>query len=248
MLDNETPSPWYCSWFDSEYYHLLYQNRNDQEAQYFITNLIQVLGLPKGSKILDVACGKGRHSIFLSSIGYDVSGFDLSANSIEVAQKSSSDQLHFYVHDMRIPFANQAFDSVLNLFTSIGYFDRDEENLESLKSMVAALKPGGSLVIDYMNTTKIIHALRKEFTQIEGGIAFHIQKQVDKHFIIKKISFEDKGRQFSYQEKVRKLYPQDFMSWFDQLPLKLEHIYGNYSLHPYQEEVSDRQIYILKKI
>ena len=78
---------WFGKWFDSPYYHILYHDRDFQEAQQFIDNLINVLGLSKTDNILDVACGKGRHSIYLNQKGFDVTGFDLSEQNIDHVKK-----------------------------------------------------------------------------------------------------------------------------------------------------------------
>ncbi|MFN3940966.1 MAG: YkgJ family cysteine cluster protein, partial [Chitinophagales bacterium] len=83
---------------------------------------------PAVSKILDLACGKGRHSIYLNQLGYDVTGADLSENSIKEASKFANEKLHFKVHDMRIPF-EEKYDAIFNLFTSFGYFENDADNL-----------------------------------------------------------------------------------------------------------------------
>ena len=100
MEDN----PWFKDWFNSPYYHLLYFNRDEKEAANFIDKLINYLNPPKGSFMLDVACGKGRHSIHLEEKGFDVTGIDLSEDSIEEALRFQTDTLHFYRHDMRLPF------------------------------------------------------------------------------------------------------------------------------------------------
>ena len=73
---------WYASWFDTPYYHILYKDRDYTEAQGFMDNLTNYLNIPEGGKILDLACGKGRHSVYLNSLGYDVTGVDLSEKSI----------------------------------------------------------------------------------------------------------------------------------------------------------------------
>ena len=78
---------WFESWFDTPYYHILYKERNDDEAQLLMDNLTQYLNLPEEAKILDLACGKGRHSIYLNQLGFDVTGADLSTNSIAEAKK-----------------------------------------------------------------------------------------------------------------------------------------------------------------
>jgi len=145
--DNST---WYSSWFDTPYYHILYKDRNDAEAQVFMDNLTHYLNLPEEAKILDLACGKGRHSIYLNQLGYDVTGTDLSENSIAEASKSSNEKLHFKVHDMRLPF-EEKYDAVFNLFTSFGYFDNDEDNFKTLSAIKESLTEYGFAVIDFLN-------------------------------------------------------------------------------------------------
>ena len=124
-------SSWFASWFDTPYYHILYKDRNYREAQIFMDNLTHYLNLPEHAKVLDLACGKGRHSIYLNQLGFRVLGVDLSENSIEIANKNANDTLNFKVHDMREPIKEQ-FDAVFNLFTSFGYFENDDDNLKIL--------------------------------------------------------------------------------------------------------------------
>ena len=114
---------WFESWFDSPYYHLLYSNRDEREADLFIKNLINYINPSTKSKILDLACGKGRHSKVLADLGFDVTGIDLSENSIVSAKKMENESLHFYTHDMRFPFRANYFDYTFNFFTSFGYFN-----------------------------------------------------------------------------------------------------------------------------
>ncbi|MFL2637040.1 MAG: SAM-dependent methyltransferase, partial [Flavobacteriaceae bacterium] len=77
----------YNTWFDSKYYHILYKDRDHDEARKFITKLLEHLNLKKNAKILDAACGKGRHSIEIEKLGYKVTGIDLSKNSIKHAKQ-----------------------------------------------------------------------------------------------------------------------------------------------------------------
>lgn len=102
---SEQKKAWYASWFDTPYYHILYKDRDYDEAQLFIDNLTHYLNIAEDATILDVACGKGRHAIYLNSLGYDVVGTDLSSNSIEEAKAFENEKLHFEVHDMREPLA-----------------------------------------------------------------------------------------------------------------------------------------------
>ena len=92
---------WFANWFNSPYYHILYKNRDEKEAELFIDNLLHKLRLKKGSKLIDIACGKGRHATYFNKKGMDVVGIDLSKNSISIAKQFENPSLIFNVHDMR---------------------------------------------------------------------------------------------------------------------------------------------------
>ena len=92
---------WFTDWFNTSYYHILYKERNDKDAELFMKNITSFLNLPKNTHILDLPCGKGRHSMFLNSLGYRVTGADLAKNSIRSAKEFENDTLKFKVHDMR---------------------------------------------------------------------------------------------------------------------------------------------------
>src|SRR5215218_6106463 len=95
-------SQWFKQWFDSPYYHQLYFNRDEQEAAAFINRLIDKLQPAPGSFMLDVGCGRGRHSRILAARNFDVTGIDLSVASINFANQYESENLHFFQHDMRL--------------------------------------------------------------------------------------------------------------------------------------------------
>lgn len=239
---------WFGEWFDSPYYHVLYKHRDYEEAQAFIDNLSAYLNLSPNHKVLDLACGKGRHSIYLNRKGLDVVGLDLSEQSIAYANQFANEKLHFEVHDMREFFAEEEFDFILNLFTSFGYFETKDEHLLAIQSVAKALKPGGVLVLDFLNPYTVINHLIPEEIKVIDGIEFHITKDISgKDYIIKNISFEDKGKSHHYQEKVKALRRTDFMEYFEKSELTVEHIMGNYDLEPYNAEKSDRMIFIVKK-
>ncbi|MEY3861112.1 MAG: hypothetical protein RIS50_1393, partial [Bacteroidota bacterium] len=139
---------WFESWFDTAYYHALYEHRNDAEAAEFMDRLLGHLGLELGSKVMDVACGKGRHSAHLASRGLKVCGFDLSENSINIARGLNVVGADFLVHDMRQPFPMTEVDAVFNVFTSFGYFDDPAEDAQVLMNMASACKRGGYVVQD----------------------------------------------------------------------------------------------------
>lgn len=236
---------WFVSWFDSPYYHILYKERNYREAQIFMDNLTHYLNLPEKSKVLDLACGKGRHSIYLNQLGYEVIGVDLSENSIAEANKNQNKTLHFKVHDMRKPFEDK-FDAIFNLFTSFGYFENNEDNLITLKAMKQSLTEYGFAVIDFMNVNQVINNLVAEEVKTVENIDFHIKRYVNEGFIYKEIDFEDQGNKFHFIEKVKSLTLNDFEVMMKEAGIFLLDIFGDYKLKKFHKIDSERLIMIFK--
>ena len=239
---------WFETWFDSPYYPVLYNHRSTEEAGLFINKLLDALQLIPGARILDVGCGRGRHSIYLAKKGFDVCGIDLSPKSILTANESSNDMLEFFVHDMRNLFRTNYFDCAVNLFTSFGYFEKDLENLISIVNIAKALKPNGILVLDYLNAEKAVHNLKAEEDFLNHEIQFSIKKYVKNAFIIKEINFRDREEDFHFVEKVGILNLDHFNSYFSQSGLKLINLYGNYQLESFDPIHSDRLIMFAVKI
>lgn len=236
---------WYASWFDTPYYHILYADRDHAEAHQFMDNLTQYLNLPEQGKILDLACGKGRHSIYLNSLGYDVTGVDLSENSIAYAKKYENETLHFEVHDMCKPY-NDKFDAVFNLFTSFGYFDKSEDNLNTIKAIKEDLNDFGFGVIDFMNVDFVIDNLVPEDVKTIGGIDFYQKRYLEDGHIIKNIRFTDQGEEYNYQERVRAKTLSDFEKLFEEAGVYLLDVFGDYKLRKYHKATSERLIMIFK--
>lgn len=243
--DQAVTANWFASWFDTPYYHILYKDRNYREAQVFMDNLTHYLNLPEKAKVLDLACGKGRHSIYLNQLGYDVLGVDLSENSIAEAQKNTNNNLHFRVHDMRVPF-EEKFDAIFNLFTSFGYFENESDNLKTLIAIKESLSDYGFAVIDFMNATNVIENLVPEETKTVDNIDFHIKRFHIDGYIYKEINFEDKGEKFHFTEKVRAFTLADFQGMMDEAGIYLLDTFGDYKLKKFHKNESERLIMIFK--
>ena len=236
---------WFASWFDTPYYHILYKERNYREAQIFMDNLTHYLNLPEKAKVLDLACGKGRHSIYLNQLGFDVIGADLSENSINEAKKNANETLHFVVHDKREPFDDK-FDAIFNLFTSFGYFENEEDNLKTLIAIKESLSEYGFAVIDFMNVHNVLENLIPEETKEVDGITFHIKRYHSDNFIIKEIDFEADGKKFHFEEKVKAYTLEDFQQMMDDAGIYLLDTFGDYKLKKFHKNTSERLIMIFK--
>ena len=238
---------WFANWFDSPYYHLLYKNRDEKEAQVFIDNLMQYLQIPQGSKLIDIACGKGRHAIYFNKKGMDVVGIDLSSNSISYAKEHENSTLQFSAHDMREIYKRNYFDVVTNLFTSFGYFDDKTDEQEAINAMASNLKIGGILVIDFMNVKKVISNLLFSEQKTIDGITFNINRKVEGGNIIKDIAITDGIEKQQFQEKVKAITLADYSKLITNAGLKIIDIFGNYTLEDFNALTSDRLILICKK-
>ena len=234
---------WYASWFNTPYYHVLYKDRDHREAALFMNTLTSYLNLKEGDTILDLACGRGRHSKYLSRNGFDVTGVDLSEESIAYAKQFENPQLHFEVHDMCLPYP-QKFDAVFNLFTSYGYFEHDIDNLRTIQAIKDELKPNGFGVIDFLNVKLAIKNLVPTETKKVENILFHIEKFVKNDFIFKNIRFKDGDEEFFFTERVKALTLDDFKAFFHQAEVELKDVFGDYHLNAFDENTSERLILI----
>lgn len=238
---------WFAQWFDSKYYHILYQERNHTEAEQFINKLVAFLKPASNCQMIDLACGKGRHAIYLNQLGYEIKGVDLSQQSIEAAKQFQSNSLTFEVKDLRQLNYQAQFDLALNLFTSFGYFDSLTVNVQVLEGIYQSLKPNGLLLIDFFNCKTVLENLVPSETKHLSGIQFHIEKKLQNHTIVKDIRFTDNGQDYHYQEKVQALSQHDFIQMLQQTGFDIHQTWGNYNLHPFDENKSERLIILAGK-
>lgn len=238
---------WFKNWFNSSYYHILYKNRDVKEAEFFIDNLIAKLKPKKGSKLIDIGCGKGRHATYFNTKGMDVVGIDLSRKSIEYAKKNSNTTLQFKVHDMRATYNENYFNITTNLFTSFGYFESKRDEQKAINAMANNLKSGGILIIDFMNAKKVIANLISNEQKTIENITFNIKRRIQNNHIIKDINIIDQDKNFQFQEKVRAITLIEFSELIKKAGLKIIDIFGNYKLEAFNAISSERLILICKK-
>jgi SAM-dependent methyltransferase len=241
---------WFKDWFNSPYYHQLYFTRDKTEAAAFIDNLINHLKPSLNCRMLDVACGKGRHSVQLANKGFNVTGIDLSEDSIREAKKNESGNLEFFVHDMRLPFMMNYFDYAFNFFTSFGYFRTRREHDNAIRTISQSLKPNGIFVLDYLNVhyaeDHLVHISEKEIDDVN----YYITKWFDETHFYKKIVIEDEVLEepLEYTEKVAKFSLGDFTDMFSFQGLQIQEVYGDYLFNEYDVRKSPRLIMIAKKV
>jgi len=242
-------STWFREWFNSPYYHKLYFEHDEKEASAFITRLLNHLKPAPGAKLLDVACGRGRHSKLLAAKGFDVTGIDLAPSSIAIAKQQENGHLHFFEHDMRLPFWINYFDYAFNFFTSFGYFRTEREHYNAIRTIAAAVRSKGTVVIDYLNVHYAEdHLVHKHQKQIDD-VTYYLTKWYDETHFYKKIEIEDETLEapLEFTEKVAKFSLGDFNDMFAYYHLQLKEVYGDYMLNGYDIRSSPRMIMIAEK-
>jgi SAM-dependent methyltransferase len=240
---------WYKDWFNSPYYHKLYFERDEGEARQFIHTLIGHLQPAPGSRMLDVACGRGRHSKLLASLGYDVTGIDLSPDSISYAHQFEHELLHFYQHDMRLPAWINYFDYAFNFFTSFGYFATRREHSDAVSTIVRSLKPGGTLLFDFLNVHFVEERLKHNDEKTIGQTHYEIHRWMDANFFYKKIIVTDPGLEqpFESTEQVAKLTLGDFTELLSFHGVQVTDVFGDYQLNRYDLHGAPRMIIVGRK-
>jgi SAM-dependent methyltransferase len=239
---------WFSTWFDSPYYHILYDQRDENEASAFIKAIQKKLKTPPNTRVLDAACGQGRHAKTLYELGFKVEGFDLSPKNIEAANQYATENLSFFVHDIRDPLpVIGAYDLVCNFFTSFGYFDAKSDNQAAFDSLSTALKPGGVFLMDFFNPNYVLTNLVRQETVIKQGISFEINRWDQGGYLYKSIKFKVKNVDFHFEEKVELISKSDFLEYSLKSGLSLTAMLGDYQLNEFDETNSPRMIFLWTK-
>jgi len=240
-------TPWYATWFNTEFYHDLYRHRDEHEARLFIVELCKRLGVQEGERAMDMACGRGRHAKVLSEQGLQTLGIDLSPESISFASQFENKSLEFKVGNMLETLDFGAFDWVMNLFTSFGYFDDDALHQKALNHMAHSLKPGGKLVLDYMNSAKIAAQLVPENVVHTDMATYSISRKIENGIIVKSIKVRHECTLDFFEERVRAFSKGDLYTMLVNAGLEQIQVKGNYDLSSFEELESERMIFIAQK-
>lgn len=238
---------WFASWFDSPYYPILYKHRDYAEAEKFVKKLLVELSLDSGSRVVDLGCGRGRHSKTMAESGLHVTGLDLSPQSISDARELGVANAQFEVHDMRDKIPGNDYDAVFNLFTSFGYFEQMEDNVKVLSNVHGALRPGGVFILDYMNAYKAMKELVAEETQHHDGIEFRIKREVDHGVIVKSIHVIDGGREPRFEERVRGFIAETLELMLQDAGFEVYQIWGDYDGNEFDLNSSPRCVVFARK-
>ncbi|MFN3874351.1 MAG: class I SAM-dependent methyltransferase [Flavobacteriales bacterium] len=237
---------WYTRWFGTPYYKLLYGHRDEADAKAWVEAIQARWKLPTGARLLDLACGRGRHARHFAALGLRVTGADISPESIAEA-RALVPGAEFLVHDMRVPIAGARFDAIVCLFTSLGYSGSMDDDQRVLSAVEAMLVPGGRFVLDFMNTPLVLRQLVPEESVEAAGVRFRVRRRCEGGAIVKRIRVYDSGGTCDFEERVQALTPAQIEAMALRAGLLIEDRTDGPEPTPFDPERSNRFVLWARK-
>lgn len=241
---------WFEDWFNTDEYLNVYKHRNETDAEDHIKLILKTVSLNDDAKILDMACGSGRHSIMLARKGYDITAVDLSSNLLSVAKANAAKEklkINFIQSDIRTFDTPQKFDLIINLFTSFGYFDTDAENFSVLKKAYDYIKKDGYFVLDYFNTNYLTNNLIAYSKEQMGNSEFIQERKIEEQRVVKKISIIKNGITKEFEESVRMYDKNELAKVLINIGFDIYKTFGDFLGSDFNVINSPRVIFICRK-
>ncbi|MBT8381066.1 MAG: class I SAM-dependent methyltransferase [Ignavibacteria bacterium] len=241
---------WYRDWFNSEDYLQVYKHRDIVEAETLVKLIQKNTNLSKSSLVLDMACGSGRHSILFAQKGFKATAVDLSERLISEAKKNAKQanvDIEFIQSDIRDLKLEKKFDLVVNLFTSFGYFDTDEENIIVIKKAKDLLKAGGYFIIDFLNKGFLEKNLIPLSTLSENTTTITQKRSINGNRVEKKITIEKDGKIKHFSESVRLYDIDELNNILQSVGFRLLKTFGDFNGNIFEPNSSPRLIIFTQK-
>ena len=243
-------SEWFKDWFNTQEYLNVYQHRNESDAEDHIKLILGNVKIPSGAKILDMACGAGRHAIILARKNFHLTAVDLSENLISIAEQSAQNEnlkINFVQSDIRKYETKDKFDLIINLFTSFGYFESDEENFAVLQKAYHLLVENGFFVLDFFNSEFLRQNLVEFSEENLGGAEIHQYRKIKNNRVTKKIVITKNGNLSTYEESVRMFSKDEIVNAIQNIGFDIYKTFGDFLGNEFDKLSSPRLIMICKK-
>jgi SAM-dependent methyltransferase len=224
---------WFEEWFGEEYLQL-YPHRDDAEAERAVQLICRTVPFQPGWRVLDVACGAGRHARAFVAAGARCTGLDLSWTLLRLARQTTNAPL--VRADMReLPIRPGSIDLTVNLFTSFGYFEQDAEHAAALAEMTSTVRAGGWFVIDFLNPAAVRRRLVPVETLELAGSTIEVKRSVsaDGRYVCKTIRSPEGKR---YTERVRLFEPDQISAMLQAAGVTVGFRFGDYDATPLTPE------------
>ena len=243
-------SEWYKDWFNTDEYLLVYKHRDRSEAEILKNLVLKNVEREKVKLVLDMACGSGRHAISFAQAGFDVTAIDLSENLLNVAKSNAEKEkvnVDFILSDIRKFNPEKKFDLVLNLFTSLGYFEKDDENAKVVQKAFELMNSGGWFVLDYFNNNYILNNLIPITVENIAGKRITQTREIKNNRVEKNIIIRNGEKESHYQESVRLYSKEEVIKILERTGFEILKIFGDFDGSKFDANNSPRLIVFSKK-
>jgi ubiquinone/menaquinone biosynthesis C-methylase UbiE len=176
--------PWWRHHFDDVYHRLHDPFFPEEQSRQEAAAILELLGLSVGSRVLDLPCGWGRHTLLLPEGGVEAFGADLSPSFLKRAADGARERklpVRFAAADLRyLPFAEASFDAVVNIYTSLGLFLRDEDDIAALAEVRRLLRPGGRFLVESMHRDEVLASYaERDRWRLPDGTQVQVRRRFD---------------------------------------------------------------------
>jgi 2-polyprenyl-3-methyl-5-hydroxy-6-metoxy-1,4-benzoquinol methylase len=243
-------SEWFKDWFNTQEYLNVYQHRNEIDAEIHIKLILENVQISSTANILDMACGAGRHAIILARKNFNVTAVDLSENLLSIARKTADEEnlsINFIHSDIRKYESTDKFNLVLNLFTSFGYFETDEENFAVIKKAYDLLVDGGYFILDFFNSQFLKQNLVEFSEENVGGAEIHQYRKIKDSRVTKKIVITKDGNLSTFEESVRMFTKDELVNTITKIGFDIYNTFGDFFGNEFDDFRSPRIILFCKK-
>ena len=253
-MTGEVDPQWYAGFFDREWLEMREEVTPPERTQREVDFALEALAPPSGARLLDVACGHGRHSLELARRGFRVTGIDLSEPSLALAREAAAAEeldVELVHSDMReIPFRDE-FDAAINLFTSFGYFETEHEDERALATIARSLKPGGALLLETINAATLLSVYRAEsWSELEDGTLMLEQRSYDlltgRNDVVWTFVRPD-GSRSELRHSVRLYTPAEIVSMLRRVGLEVERSWGGWDGSELTLDAGNRFLVLARK-
>jgi SAM-dependent methyltransferase len=227
-------TPWYTTFFGEDYLRVYVPYLTPERTRAEVMGILRLLNLPGGARILDLACGYGRHSIPLAAVGYQVTGLDLSDAQLRRARVTAQDaavDVRWLQGDMRaLPFASE-FDAVINIFTAFGYLESTEQDIEVLRQVQKALVPGGAFLLETASRDSLVrHYVPADIGHLADGTLVLQEQQFDLRsgrLAVRLALVAPDGKRQEYRQSIRIYTLTELDALLANAGLQLQACYGD---------------------
>ncbi len=251
----DTPEKeWFAEWFDHPLYLKVYSHRDDAEAKTCLETIIQATELgsltPSAVRVMDIACGAGRHALELARLGFKTTANDLSPFLLECTRTQAEQEnisLECTREDMRRITAENTYDLIVQLFSSFGYFKAKEEDQEVLRNVYKALKKNGRYVLDLINPVYLKKNLVPSSSRTVEDLTLLEERRIENGRVIKQITITAPDESIRFEESVR-LYEQEaIQEMLETVGFSIKSVLGDYEGTAFDKENSPRMMIIARK-